>query len=249
LLEDKINILNVQIGDRVLLQSKLEGTYLGIASLYGALMVNPYSKIGPGDKDIYTVNKFLRRQIVEYDKGKYYISPDVKILAVIQKAEIALTQEEAIARINIEVESGFAHFTSYPNPTQKYFWLKDDVRLVALPAIQNVKLSFEEIPYIDAIRVFNDMQGKNDSGALLLQDTDGKFHIISFPYLHSAQTMQNLHILDVDPIRIDDVNTYLAVERPLGSLTYLQTPHTGERLDNFEKFYKIVKHIKKQTYV
>ena len=82
LLEDKISIKDVQIGDKVLLQSGLTGTYMGVLSLYGTLTYS-YSNKDYSRKP----QTYLRRQVCHVGNDRYYYHTDIKILKVLEKRE------------------------------------------------------------------------------------------------------------------------------------------------------------------
>ena len=80
LIESKVDLANVEIGDTVLLQNKLRGTYLGVHSLYAAMDKTSM-------KSDFKVQVGLRKQVIEVSKGQFHYQTDAKILKILDKTK------------------------------------------------------------------------------------------------------------------------------------------------------------------
>ena len=238
LIEGKVNIKDVEIGDMVLLQNKLIGEYMGVVSLYGPI-VGGYSEAKP--------QSFIRRQVVKISIGKYFYQSDVKILKIIEKSSLKTTREKSIELINEEIEKGIAYFSNTEDVnTGSYFSTRGLIKLASIHAIPNPKLSLVEVDIREAEDLFYTASISSDSYILLLKDTAGKFYNIDFPYSFSSQradinsfSVTTLTSINPKDIKLIEVRESYSVSRTKPRFS----------LDKFAKFYKIVKHVKDETYI
>ena len=238
LMESKVNIKDVEIGDKVLLQNKLIGEYMGVASLYGPLV--------HGHKEC-KLQSFIRRHIVKVDTGKYFYQSDVKILKVVEKALEKTTREESVETMNKDIEKGTSYFSSINDiATGSYFSTRGMIKLVSTQAVPNPKLSLTEVDIRAAENLFYSAADSSDSYILLLEDAAGKIYNINFPYSFSGQKADrnSFSITDVTSINPADIKI-IELKEPYR--TFNSKPKFS--LDNFAKFYKIVKHVKNDSYV
>ena len=87
------------------------------------------------------------------------------------------------------------------------------------------------------------------SEKLLLQDTKGKCFLVDFPYSFSgsACSITSFEVCEIKmPLSPTDKITLLTGRRTVPNAV---KPPTYYSLDKFKKFYKIVKHVKDETYV
>jgi hypothetical protein len=244
LIEGKVNLKEVQIGDTVLLQNELVGTYMGVLSLYAPLDSLGYE---------HRAQAFLRRQIVKIEDGKYHYQTDLKILKVIKKTDTPLTREESVACLNKDIASGTSYFTNLPgmSSTSGYYSSRGMIKLASIHAVPKVPLTLEEITLPEATDLFHAATATSDPNMLILENIHGRKVRIDFPY--SFLNYPGKVPLTISSFEIDHIEDFV---EPYDTITQIKDPdkHYGKSrprysLDNFAKFYKIVKHIKQDTYV
>jgi len=241
ILEDKVSISDVNIGDTVLLQNKLHGTYLGVLSLYGTLQ---QSSAGP-----YAIQSFLRRQVVEIEPGKFHCQTNVKILKVIKKADKISTREESAKYINEAIATGNSLFTAGTNFSHGYFGSHGVVKYVSTRAVTDVGLRAEEITEYEATQIFHDSQSLSETGVLLLENSKGEKSIVDQGYLWYSGTQASITsfgVLEIESITENKINL---TESAKNHSYFARTDAARHSLDKFTKFYKIVKSVKNETYI
>jgi hypothetical protein len=241
LLEGKVSIKDVGIGDKVLLQNKVVGTYMGTASLYGP--VNTYSFTND-----YKPTISLRRQIVMVEPHKYYYQSDLKILKILEKSATVITREDSIASMNADIDAGVAYFTSVPVFSRNYVTARDMIKHVSIHAEPRVKLSVEEITKDEALIVFEDARAISDFGMLLLVDSNKKQHLIDLPYMASNTSVTPQAFTTC---RMTSIITGLEDRITLEERRNFYAANTVKRysLDSFAKYYKIIKHVRAGSYL
>lgn len=234
LIEEKVNMKDVQIGDKVILQNEIEGTYMGVLSIYG-----PLSNYTIGH--IYQPQTFLRRQIVEFEPGKYYYQTDLKILKVLWKTENPMTREDSAKLINFSLGNS-GYFTNTPHQKFAAYTVRGSAAYVSTDSIKDVPLTYEEININEAEHLFMSAQQTCDIGQLMLESV-GSFYLIDFPFLPSMGTPQtSFHISEIK----FHLNNKIELEQ---SRRYARAGDKTFTLDKFTKFYKIVKNVKTATYI
>ncbi len=246
LMEARVDMKDVQIGDEVLLQNKITGTFMGVLSLYST--IDPYG----------TTHKpqvFLRRQIVRSAPGKYHYQADLKILKVTNKTDTPISREDSAVILNKEISDGVAYFSnSTYMPASGYYSSRGMIKHVSVAAVPKLGLTFEEIPKAAAIELFNLAAGFADTGIMALEDATGQKYLIEFPYSFSSGKAVDIHAFEAYKIKDispgDEIITAVVVDSKM-RYGYSMATKTKEvhDLDNFAKFYKIVKHVKKESYV
>jgi hypothetical protein len=245
LLEQKVSMKDVQIGDTVLLQNKMQGVYMGIASLYGA--INDYSVTSE-----FKVNTSLRRQIIQVKKGHYYYQSDLKILKVITKTDKPLTKEETISKMNKEIQLGLADFSNVPNQSSPTW--ASPIKHVSAHALTKVPMSMEEITLDEAKVLFEQALKECDFGLLMIEDATGAEFLIDVPYTYNPAHLVTENTMNISRIAIrtfdKDGNTEKIYLKDRRKSYWSSRADPGiYKLDNFKKFYKIVKNVKKITYI
>lgn len=246
LIEGKVDIKDVQIGDTVLLQNKLQGTYLGTMSLYGPL--NDYSS-----RNLYSPQVFLRRGVVEVQPGKFHYQTNPKILKVIEKADTPMSREEAVKHVNDVILLGGSYFTSGSHISGQNYGVRGEIKFASTHATPKPMMSFAEIDHLEATGLFYDGQTSTDFGMLLLEDSNGKRFLIDYPYnfnlSRNSVSVNNFGVCEVSMTSLDNTEEICLKERRLSYSMYGQNFPQHGALDKFAKFYKIVKHVKNETYV
>jgi len=239
LLEGKVNIKDVQIGDEVLLQNQLKGTYMGVVSLYGPM--NDYSTTC-----VYKPQVYLRRQVVKISPGKYHYQTDVKILKVLKKAATPLTREDSVEEMSKDIAGGAAYFTSSSNMNGRYYSIRGVISAVSTNAVPKVSMTFEEVDKVEAEALFNLGTVNSDIGRLLLVDkSDNKF-LVDYPYSFNSTKTTSIHGFDVSRLTPCTLDKTEMIKLDYKRQAYFPGVQT---LDNFAKFYKIVKHVKDKSYI
>ena len=243
LIEGKIDMKSVQIGDTVLLQNKLQGVYMGVVSMYGP--VNNYSVTTE-----YKSQGYLRRQVIEVSPGKYHYQIDLKILKVLKKAEKLSTREESVLKMNKDIEDNISYFTSTTNMHSSYYSIYGKINHVSIHAVPKVSMYLEEIDELEATSLFLDAQAAADCGILVLENTSGKY-LIDVPYIYSTRPC-SIHCFDICTIK-NKLELLVPFEKiilnEIRRSLYNKVIPQSYNLSQFTKFYKIVKHVKKETYI
>ena len=241
LIETKVDINDVSIGDTVLLQNKLQGVYLGNMSLYCSMEYT--------NKKEFKVSKMIRRQVIEISPGKFHYNADAKILKIIKKVAKELTRQEAVNYINNRIATGNTYFTSSANINSGYYSNYGMVKFVSVHAAPKVKISLEKITKNEAEKLFVRGRIFQDNGNFIVEDSNGTKFTIMYPWHSSVRQFSVDEFISQEINEItDDSFTYRYSEQT-SYFHYLNTSVPAKKLDSFVKFYKIVKHVKNDTYV
>ena len=245
LIEGKVDMKDVHIGDTVLLQNQLQGVYMGTVSMYGP--VNDYST-----STEYKPQAYLRRQIIQVTPGKYHHQTDLKILKVIQKAATPITREESVKEMNNDIIADIAYFTNSTNMTGNQYGVRGVVKLISAAVVPKVLMTFEEVTLTEAHTLFNIGLLTSDFGILLLEDSRQNRFLVDYPYMYSANAGISADKFDVTKLvscnLIPTEKLFIAEKRQSLWGSYRTKP-ANYSLDKFTKFYKITKHVKDETYV
>lgn len=245
LIEGKIAISDVQIGDTVMTQTGMTGAYMGVLSLYG-----PIIEAGGG----YKPQVFLRRQIIKVSKGKYVYQSDAKILKVTKQAKTPMTREESASQINAELAAGNALFSPVNSFNNSYYSSRGTIIMVSVNAVPKLPMSFIEITKDVAEELFVQGFNKCDMGMLaLVEQGTGRKWLVDQPSSSYSRTRTTCdqNAFGVSEIITDLCTTDLimAPKHTGNNWVYRNSAPAAKRLDNFAKFYKIVKHVKSETFV
>lgn len=243
LIEGKISVKDVNIGDKVLLQNKLEGIFLGTVSLYGSLYESS-EELKP--------QVMLRRQVIMVGTDKFHYQTDAKILKVTKKVETPMTKEEACALMNASIATGNAYFTNTTYLTGRYYSSHGRIKFVSPHAVPKPELILEEVDELEANKLWHDSEAITDVGMLVLENASGtRFLVDHYAYYGNSQK-DTIHSFAVSPI-VPMVGTTIT------SLVLRKSDHNGygygrnskpkTSLDKFTKFYKIMKNVKGTTYL
>jgi hypothetical protein len=242
LMEAKVSMDSVDIGDTVLLQNGLTGKYMGVLSLYGR-MDRSYN-------NVLKAPSFLRKQIIEVFPGKFHYNTDIKILKVLGKSPLPMSREDSMTYINGEINHNvncyFSQDTKFTNSFQPSFRY---IGCVSVHAEPKVKYVLEEIEKEEAEELFYKFRDTTYYGGLVLENLQDKKSIIDFPWWGSQQTVNTTSFPIQDVAAIDD--SKITLHKPVaGAMAYV----TGAKpklysLDNFKKFYKIVKQVRAIKYI
>jgi hypothetical protein len=241
LIEGKVSLSDVQIGDMVLLQNGLKGMYLGVLSLYAGL------DNGNSRREM-KARSCLRRQVVQIDDDKFHFQTDVKILKVSTKTPTPFTREESMEIMNKSIASGNSYFSSDPSMNSTKYFSRDIIRFTSIHAVQAVNLSIEEVNEIEATFLFHEGQSISDSGLLILEMANGSKHLVDHPWSFSSAPKNSLSSFQILEIN-DKEQTKDRIVMKSDKNYYASPNGKTYSLDNFVKFYKIVKHVKNSSYV
>lgn len=242
LLEGKVSIKDVNIGDTVIMQNGLQGVYKGTLSLYGST-ISGY-KDNTAKPQVY-----LRRQIVEIDPQKIYYQSDVKILKVVKKSDVEISKEESAEHLNNRVKQG-AIFTTTPEYASRYYSAFGLIRHVSTHAVPKPKMRLEEIDILEAATIFNEANADSDNHRLVLETTPGNLYVVDFPYSFAGTMPATTNAFDILRCRLSADAEKLEVLDSSNRALYGTHKAPGTHsLDKFKKFYKIVKCVKNETYL
>lgn len=246
MLDNKISVKEINIGDEVILQNKLTGRFMGTQSLYAP--INDYAYNNEHKPQVY-----LRRQIVEVEPGKFHYQADVKALKIIKVAETPMSRQEAVAYMNSCIQNDpSTYFTNGIMMNQTYYSTRGMIKHVSTYAVPKLKISFSEITAAEAKDLYEESYLTSDSGQLLLEDSRGTRYLTTFPYssknlIRAPDEFEvtELVLPNLDPVEILSIKEG---SNPYSFYGKRPTPKSYT-LDKFAKFYKIVKHVKDETYV
>jgi len=247
LIEGKIDMKQIQIGDTVLLQNKLQGRYLGSISLYGPVIDTVRNEFKP--------QVCLRRQVIEVTPNNYHYQTDLKILKVLEKTDSPMTRASALELIRKTMDISF--FSSSSNMTGKYYGVRGKIIHASMYAAPKVSMSLVEISKDEAVSLFSLAHISSDTGMLLLEDHTRNRFIIDFPYYLGSGSMavssSNFDACKIQAIKDDGNFERIILESDRNFMSFgsfgnniKKQPKTS--LDKFAKFYKIVKHVKDEIY-
>lgn len=235
LIEGRINVKDVQIGDTVITQGGFQGIYRGTLSLYGALHQ---------DGRHFIPQSFLRRQIIELDSKKFFYQTDIKILKVIKARDREITREESAAYLTKAANDNSIFSSS--GYFGGYFSSRGLINYVSTTAIQKPKISLIEIDREEAESIFDLSIFHNNMGNLLFEQDNGELYILVVPIHYGSRAFIYKNNFEVKEVTIDPSHEKISV-KPID----LEDKEESRvySLDNFKKYYKIVKHVKNETYV
>lgn len=246
LIEGKVSTKDVQIGDTVMLQNKLQGRYMGTLSLYGPLY--EYSARTRESK----VQTWPRRQIIEVADGKFYYSTDVKMLKVVFPTTDPMTREESAKFLNDRIATGNAFFSSNPKMTGKYYGTYGVIKHVSVHAVPKVEITFDEIDRAEVEKIFNIAVISSDAGMIVLENHKSKLSVIDFPYSFNPSaniTVDSFATCSINMPNISDPVYSIETNDIRKSMWGSSRTVPNKCLDNFTKYYKIVKHVKNETFI
>lgn len=244
MIADRVAMSDVQIGDTVLLQNKLQGTFLGSLSMY--------SKMDTGSgtlRDTLTTGKLLRRQVIEIAPNQYHYKADAKILQVIKKTDKPMSKLESAAMINAANTKTPAYFSSGIHFTKNSTVASyNKIEHISSHAVDKVGITLEEINLNDAESVIFTAYGSCDAGKIVLEDTHGKQFVLNISWYYGAGAPSSLDTIKVSPIMTIGPDRITLTQTKSAHSYYHTTPSISHPISYFTKFYKIVKHIKQETY-
>jgi len=238
LLENKIDINTVSVGDLVYTRQKIVGTYMGRISIYGYLEDCRYGE--PTKK----VAKHLRQHVIKVNNKKvdcYVASTKPNILEIRERSKETLTIDDSIAEINSRLGAFVYDYVS--TSSSPYF--RKDIKYVSKYAVADVGLSLVEITKGEAASLFMHSGSNPRDMVCILEDDRHRKYTFDFPYLGyksklARSTIDSFFVSPVENIKDSsiDVSTTSNTEN---------SPRFS--LDNFVKFYKIVKSVKHDTFL
>lgn len=231
LIENRVSIDSVNIGDTVLLQNRMIGRYMGVLTLYGTVC-GYYGKAKLKPQII------QKKQIIEVEPNKFYYRTNLDILRVIDQSNI-ITLADSEKYINERIKAGAAFSDSEYFSTIR-FNSRGIIKVVSASNIKTVKLSYEEISRNEADVIYTRACLLRDPGMLICEDDTGKRYILD----HQFGTIPGMYSLDYSAL------TEIDYEFNSGMISMLE-PKTRRVWDTSKlvKFYKIVKHIQNNSYI
>lgn len=231
ILDAKVNMSDVDIGDTVVLQNGLIGVYRGTMNLH----TNMQTSIRNGIKPI----TMPKRQVIEITPSVFYYSTDAKILSISSKTSIPITLEESIVYINDRINLKKSYFTPY----EKLHNFGAGIRMVSTSTAITIKLT--EITIGEAIAYFNTSVTDSDRGMLVLTDAHQGQYILDLPWSLQLKTVKP-DSFEVQKISKICKDRFYLEDRPKSGY-WDQTP--SFKLSDFTKFHVVEKHVKKQFYI
>lgn len=242
ILDAKVSIKDVEIGDTVLLQNGLQGKYMGVLSMY--------SNMEKTFKGSLKASVMLRKQIIEILPGKFHYNTDVKILKVITKTSTPMTKEDSASYINNCIKTNpnfyFSQGTKFTTGHQVDY---KQIRMASANAEPKVKIKLEEIDRAQAEDLFHEALANRSQGILMLEYASGNRCVVEFPWQGSLTS------LDVASFPVENIlstsDTEIQIESRKNIVGYYSSiaPRATSSLDKFAKFYKITKHVRALSYI
>jgi hypothetical protein len=244
LIENKVQLLDVSIGDTVLLQHGLTGEYCGVMSLYGTMTTSIFDTT-------LKVHSSVKKQVIKrLDVPlSYYYNKDAKILSIIKKAESVITQEESIKRLNegLETKRGMFSDTVF-TPFSHY---TKNIRFVSKHPVPKPSITLEEILKDEADGLLNHATRViTDPGIIVLENNLGIKYVLDNSWWGSTMAQPLTNEFGVREIKLITANSIELMPHPnKGVPMNLRVYDDFKTTDSFTKFYKIVKHVRKETYI
>ncbi len=234
LIESKVSINDVSIGDTVLLQNKLQGTYLGVMSLYCSMQMI-------SGNNGFKAQAHLRKQVIEITPNKFYYQTNAGILKILEKSKTVITRDMVVEKLNNTIQTDpSAFFSSFATMRGQYYNSDNRVKFVSTHAAPKIKLELVEVDKNQAQLIFNVAYATTDNGVLIFENNAGKMFIIEYPWWGSSIPVStyDFNVQEIEEVTEDRI-----------FLCPRDKTKTAYSFDNFKKFYKIVKHVKNNTYI
>lgn len=248
LMQHKISLSSVEIGDTVFLQNGLTGVYRGYMSLYGNL-ISLYR-----DPKNYRPQAILRKHVVDVGLGKYYYSQDPKILKIITKRNSAITLRESADSINDvinNIQTNFCNYASMIN--SNYTSLSGKIKHVSPSAVQKISLSLEEISYTDAIDFYHDGEIFFEFGNMVLENSKGEYFVVDHPahkyYIQYQNSLSSFKVCRIKKPKTLFFESIEVLEKRTSWNYQASSTLSTFSLNDFKKYYAVVKHIKESKYI
>ena len=244
LIESRVAISDVHIGDKVLLQNGLQGRYMGIMSLY--------TRMNMSYTNVLKAQSKLRKQVIEILPGKFHYGTDTKILKIVLPAERPISKIESMEYINNCINNNINHYFSqgemFTASHQNHY---ENIKCVSIHAEPKIKIRLEEITADDA-KIFAEQISSNDM--LLLEDANGTKYVIEGPWFGpfnidiKSVPVKSVVSMTNNEIVIDNKD-YNSMCAPTYTPNGLKKTARTYSFDNFKKFYKIVKCVRTTEYI
>jgi hypothetical protein len=245
LIDNKVQLSDVSIGDTVLLQHGITGEYCGVMSLYGTLT----SSIFGGTLKVHSS---VKKQVIKRTDipSSYFYNKDAKILSIIKKAESVITQEESIKRINehLKVSGCIFSDTSY-SPFTNY---TKNMRFVSKHPVPKPSITLVEISKDEAYGLLGRAAtgAMVDPGVLILENNLGIKYVLDNSWWGALASPPAVGEFAVRELKLITDNSIELMPHPNKGLPInLRVHNAYKTIDSFTKFYKIVKHVRKETYI
>ena len=249
LITNKVSKREIKLGDKVLLQNKMTGTYFGTITLYSP------AKIDATELAV-TPKVMGRRSIIQVSPTQFYYQSDLKILSVQEPIETALTKVEASQILLDALKAGavFSDYESLSNYSRHY--RRDFIKHISYPLCTEGDMSYtrEEVTLGEAKQLFDLGLGSFDTAVLMLEDSNGINYLIDMP---DSEYTRNRDAFTYNKFRAYEAS-FSGGKIKISSKNMTQTRYHGPRfevpqslrnLNEFVKYYKIVKHTKTETFV
>ena len=172
-----------------------------------------------------------------------------KILKVVNKTTMPSTREQSAIDMNEHIRLGTAFFTQGTNMAGRYYGIQGMITFTSVHAVPKPTISFVEIDKLEATRLFYDATAASDIGSLALVNPTG-VSVLDLPYSSYSGTTTSIGSFHVCELKNKIENTEkLILKSARRSYFSASKSTTPQKLDNFTKFYKIVKHVKGDTFI
>ena len=251
MIKNRVSMDQVDIGDIVELQNGLTGVYMGVHSLYFPM------EIGIINHRL-TQKTSLRRQIIKLSVGQYYYQTDTKILRITSKSSRKITEQQAADMMNQEISTVSTYFgtgtgeTFLRNNPPKYYHSSSVVRFVYPRSTSKFSLALREIDQAQAVSIFYSANSLGDCTSLVLEDKNGDQYLVNAPRSISNSNLNppmhhQMPIMAIAKLHSDHID--LKSARPYILTRSRSKISAGVDINDFQKFYKIVKVVKDREFV
>lgn len=222
LLEDRVDVKTVEIGDRVFLQNGHTGIYMGTMTMHTQAEVKR-SKI--------CHKVLLGKQVILIENSSsipdYLYKTDLKILKILEKSVMPMSQQQVIKKINQEIESG--NVAIHYDDRLKTGSIKTGKNIVFVTTSKKKpSLLPVEVDYQYALSVFTQSFQKYMAGLLVVEDANNRKYVVDHWSMNSYGTFDKFSAKEVNISSFD---------LTVSDVTCVK----DRRLDSFVKFYIIKK--------
>jgi hypothetical protein len=190
----------------------------------------------------------------------FYFHSNIKPMKIIDATDTPLTKEEAKNIVQSALNSGmmFTSSTYASNSSlhiPSYTSLYDKIKFVSYTQEKVISARFEEVDKIEALNLAKQGYYEFDMGTLVLQKNN-KCYVINHPNTSYSQVANpwDPNRINLSEVRLDIVNGILTpVSAGKSNNYYGRAFNTYSNIDgsidDFDKFFKIIKIVGKEEYI
>lgn len=251
LMNEKVDPKSIEIGDKIMLQSGLVGTYMGKFNLYGK-----YTKyFNKEDKYTYIIPQVYRnKQVLQVDNSKFYFATDLDPLKIIDKCKTTTSVKQTLLDMNKKLQEDHSKFLFYDGPIfnsqlPKNYLFCRDISFITKCTTAKVKMHLEEITNAEAEEISEKIKDNSTLTLLVLEDSGGQRFIIHEQLRRINYTLFNM------PKKPNFRKSSVIINSQVFYNIPVKNPHVPDDmpsenfLSDFVKYYKVVKTVPNQSFI